>query len=121
MTDAPAFDPEALVSEVSFSIFAESGENETAETFAALDAETREQIDDISRAAIQTFTAAIKRMGVRLLPPGAVAVPKSEQEAAAMAGMAREFFEAQTRKPKLVGCVSPGLVLPKGINGRRTH
>ncbi len=119
MTDTPAFDPEALVEEVAFAMFVSSGEEETAETYAALDADTRDALTEVARAAIQTFTGAIKRVGVRLVPPGAVMVPHDAEEAAMMAHTAQQWFAAQKRKPGLIGSVSPGLVFPGGINGKR--
>jgi hypothetical protein len=64
------------------------------------------------------FTAAIQRLGVRLLPPGAVPRPQSAEEAALFTEAARQFFETQRRKAGLIGSVSPGLVVPKHLNGR---
>jgi len=104
------FDPEALVDEVAFAVFVGSGEDETAETFAALDDYTLQAFRDAARTAIRTFTEAATRLGIRFVPEGTIMVPKTEEEAALMIGVAKRFMDAQKRKPKLLG--TPGLVIP---------
>lgn len=114
----PTFDPELLVEDVAKAMLAETlkdqGPGEEAVGWDDLEDSDRDGLRDVSRAAIHAFTTAIQRMGVRLLPPGAVAPPRTAEEAAVSVQLAEQFFAAQKRKPGLIGSVSPGLVLPRG-------
>lgn len=83
-----------------------------------LDAETRESLIELGRAAIIAFTAWMDGKGFRLVPPGLALTPQSDAEAAAMMTAVRQYTDAQRRKPKLVGSVAPGLVVPGRLNGK---
>ena len=105
------FDPQALVEAVAAIAFDEEG--------AGLDgysADERESILEITRNVISAFTKAATERGVRFMPPGCVARPASDEEAAMMQAAVKAYAEAKRRKPGLIGSVSPALVLPGKLN-----
>lgn len=83
--------------------------------FDELDAEDREALIAYADEHIQAHMAHLAASGFRLLPPGAMLRPHSKDEALAMLQASKDFFDAQKRKPGLVGSVAPRkLILPKG-------
>jgi len=67
--------------------------------------------------AIGAHMAWLDARGFRLLPPGAVPRPKSEDEAMAMLKASKDWFDAKKRKGGLVGGVAPRkLILPPGTH-----
>lgn len=53
--------------------------------------------------------------GFKVVPPGAVLMPKSDDEAMAMVKAAKAYFDAKKRKGQLVNTAAPRkLILPPG-------
>lgn len=85
--------------------------------FDDLDAEDREALISYADEHIQAHMAHLAASGFRLVPPGATTRPQSKDEAMAMLQASKDFFDAQKRKPGLVGSVAPRkLILPKGAH-----
>ncbi len=106
----PAFDPEVLLATVAKAIFAAADPDDADEDWKALPADARETFMDLARAAVTAFTQAAGDLGVRFLPPGVIPMPKSVDEANAMAAAAREFLGGIKRKGRLVTSVTPPLL-----------
>jgi hypothetical protein len=105
------FDPETLVTEVALAMFAaEDTPEASAAVWEAYSADEQAGMLDMARTAIRAFSQGIARHGLKLLPPNAMPRPTTAQEAGLMMGAAKQFFEGQQRKTKLVG--TPGLILP---------
>lgn len=111
------FDPESLVFEVALAMFAQEDTRESAlAVWDAYSDEDRVGMLEMARTAIRTFSAAIARIGVRLLPPNTMPRPSSVEEAAMMAAAAKQFMDGQSRKKGLIGSVAPKLILPGQVH-----
>lgn len=107
-----AFNPDHMLGDVAqqaFDAIADEGE-----TWAGLPDDERGGVLALVEATIHAFTASLKEHGVKLLPPGVVATPKTEDEAAAMAVAIRQFKAAQKRRGGLITS-SAGLVVPTHV------
>jgi hypothetical protein len=83
------------------------------EAWADQDAEAREAITSTVRDVISLHMAFLAEHGFKLLPPGAVLRPKSDEEAAMMAEAVRLYGEAKKRKGGLLAGERK-LILPPG-------
>lgn len=66
------------------------------------------------KAAAATILKALSAGGYKIVPPGAVQRPRSDEEAAAMMTSVRQYAMEKKRKHSLVGGAS-GLILPPGL------
>jgi len=107
---APPEEPRVSVARAVYEANAEDGDAPWPE----LDDEERQSLTDWAEAYLSAHIGWLETHGFRLLPPGAVPRPQSEAEAMAMLKASKGWFDAQKRKPGLVGAVAPKLILPPG-------
>lgn len=94
----------------------EAGAEEGDVPWDGLAEEEREALTNYARDHIGAHMHLLAERGFRILPPGAVLRPKTDDEAAAMAEGVRLYHEAKKRKPGLVGSVAPKLILPRDVH-----
>jgi hypothetical protein len=105
MTDQPD-----LIDEVAKAILGAASDG--SEDWDALPAEERDVIRTAAKAAMAAQAQGLIARGFRLVEPGAVLIPKSDEEAGAMLRAIKDFAATTRRKGKLVG--GPGLIVPPG-------
>lgn len=74
--------------------------------------EEAEALEELAAAYLNAHMQFLAAHGFRILPPGAVLRPKSDDEAAAMEVAVKAYRQAKNRKGGLLA--GPGLILPKG-------
>lgn len=85
--------------------------------FDDLGAEERQDLIDYCGIAIGLHAQWLSEKGFRIVPPGDVPRPKTDEEAAAMVQAVKVYQAAKARKGGLVGSVAPKkLILPPGTH-----
>jgi hypothetical protein len=83
--------------------------------WASLGDGERDLLGQHAELYIMAHIISMQTRGLRIIPPGAVARPTSDDEAAAMARAVKLYMDAKNRKGGLVGSVAPKkLILPPG-------
>jgi hypothetical protein len=109
------FDPNDLVLDVALAMFCTAeGEKTARDMWDGFTDEERDGLVEITRLGIQAFTAALGEHGIKLLPPGTMPRPSSDEEAKLMIAAGQQFLAVQKRKPGLIG--SAGLIVPGRVN-----
>jgi hypothetical protein len=106
-------DPRQTVAEAMFLALADEGA-----AFADAHEDERQDYLNLAEHAIAAHVAFMASQGVRVIPPGSVCTPQTEEEAMAMVRIAKAFFDAQKRRGKLLesGPRPKGLILPGKLN-----
>jgi hypothetical protein len=108
--------PEEPAAEIARWVY-EANLEEGDAAWADLSDPNREALTDYARVYIGAHVQWLSQTGYRIISPDAVERPTSQEQALAMVQVAKEFFDAQKRKGKLVGAVAPTkLILPKGVH-----
>lgn len=106
----PIPEPKGVIAREVYALYAE----EDDEPYDDLTDAQRDSLEAFAVAYISSHMKFLAQHGFRLLPPGAVLRPKSDEEAGAMEHAVKLYRQAATRKGGLVSAVAPGLILPKG-------
>jgi hypothetical protein len=104
-------EPAAVIAERLYGAQADDGDTPWLE----LEPEEREGFTDTVRLAISLHMGFLNEHGFKIVPPGAVLRPKSDEEAAMMAEAVRLYGEAKKRKGGLL-TGERKLILPKGAH-----
>ena len=80
--------------------------------------EERQHLTEWAQGYLAGHVAWLAENGFEIVPAGAVRRPKSEPEAMGMLQAAKDFFDGQKRKGKLMGQVPSAkkLILPPGVH-----
>lgn len=78
--------------------------------------EDRNLMRELAHAAMGAHDAALTVAGFKIIPPGTVQVPHSDEEAGAMIRAAQTYMESKA--PHVVAPPKPGLV---DVNGRKLN
>ena len=79
-----------------------------------LDDDERAAWIDLAERTMEVHLRIMAGRDFRVIPPGAVQVPKGEAEAWAMAKAAKAYLDARARKAGLLAKPASGLILPNG-------
>lgn len=93
----------------------EAGFEDGDTPWADLQPEEREALSNLALDYISAHMAWLNEHGFKIIPPGSVLRPKSDEEAAMMAEAIRLYHEAQKRKGGLLAGERK-LILPKGVH-----
>lgn len=83
--------------------------------FDDLDADAQEGLIEYARSYIGCHIAWMAAQGLRILPPGAAVIPRTDDEAAAMLLAVKSYREAKKRKGGLL-VQDKKLILPPGTS-----
>lgn len=96
---SPTEDPAREIAEAVYQLSFEEGD----EAWGDLADDDRDNLTELARYYIAAHLTWMTAQGIRTVPPGATLRPKTEAEAMAMLQAAKDWFDAQKRKGKLIG------------------
>lgn len=108
MSAAP-FDPRQLAEAVAKAIL---GAIDPEADWGAMDAAEQSDILLAAHAAVGAHDQWLTGAGFKIVPPGMVRIPRSDEEADAHRAAVRAYVDGKGRKSKLIG--SPALIVPPG-------